>query len=130
MLDNVNISVNVLPQFSDHNMILVEMELQDIIAKTSNQVSKLKLNFNKADSDQISPQFEQLHNNFKNNNMSTVQMWNNFTQVINTSTTKIPTLLSRPKGQPWITRQLIRLIRKGDRIHRTPSQLKQPNQRN
>jgi len=107
----------VLPRISDHNMIKIKLTPQFSHACKSKMVSKTKLNFCKANYPVINNKFKALHNQFRCQNMTTEQLWCSFKEtVLNCANEHIPTLLSRPKGKPWMTRELIRLIRKRDRI--------------
>ena len=109
LLDDITTKCEVLPPISDHNMILVTIELQNFTSKKSLVTQKKKLNFKKAEFHKINQKFEDLFDLYdKNRNYDTLELWGKLTQTIKDSTTEhIPILLSSPKGKPWMSRDLI-----------------------
>ena len=117
ILEDFHIKTEVLPGISDHSMILIGGKLQDLSLKANRETVKVKYNFKKAKYPRIKEIFYDLHKHFEHQSLSVPAMWAEFTKAIDQSVKNyVPSLLPRPKGKPWMTRELLRLIRWRKRI--------------
>ena len=113
-LDEVYMSSTVLPYISDHKMILVEIEPQNIQQNHSSVTSQRKyLNFEKADFHAIAGIFDKLIPELQESKVDSIEaIWRDMDTAIKSAVEMIPAKLARPKGHPWINRNIVRLIRK------------------
>ena len=120
LLDDFDIVATVLPRLSDHNMILVDMTMQNTLASKEDTHSKVKYNFKKAKYPNINDAFKLLLQRMKNIRQGNIeQVWIIFKECIDNALTDfVPKLLERPRGKPWMTRELLRLVRQRDRAYR------------
>ena len=118
ILNDLAVTCDVLPEISDHNMILVGASLLNTPTHANLETVKTKYNFKKSDFKQINEKFQNLSNYFLNNkNLATTIKWENFKCTIEQSLHQhVPKLLPRAKGKPWMTRSLLRLIRVRNRV--------------
>jgi hypothetical protein len=119
LLNDVIVECEVLPGISDHNMILTGMKLQSTRSSRVNvSGARVRYNFKKADYREIKVKFELLEQFFDNSaDMSASDRWEAFkSATLESLSNYVPTLLPRPKGKPWMTRPLLRLIRQRDRV--------------
>lgn len=116
LFDDVLVDCEVLPGVSDHNAIVVDILLQDFVSRNS-CTPRLKYNFKKAEFNEISKHFWELNECFeKGSAMSAEEMWSLFkSKTLESLEKNVPTLLAKPKGKPWITRDILRLIRQRNR---------------
>jgi hypothetical protein len=130
LLDDVTVAHDVLPGISDHNMILINVGSQKFLTRPNKGSTNPKFNYKKADYLEISKLFWELRDKFsKQKNIDSSEMWNNFRDKTWESLAKhVPTLLSKPRGNPWMTRPLLRLIRKRNRVYQRCK--KHPTQEN
>ena len=119
LLDDIIIKCEVLPPISDHNMILTTIKCQKSNGNCHSKYTKAKLNLNNAEYRPINASFEKLLDTFKANKTFTAeQLWSSFLLKIQEVTDQyVPTIPPKPKGKPWINRDLIRVIRRRDRLH-------------
>ena len=117
-LDELYCDCDVLPYVSDHKMILADVHPQDFqkyIPKNT-KPQKQRLNFQKADYDKIEQKFETFMNNVDDSNITSIEsLWHELYTTIKDSIATKPCKLGRPKGHPWITHEIVRLVRKRDR---------------
>ena len=120
-LDELYCDCDVLPYVSDHKMILADVHPQDFqkyIPKNT-KPQKQRLNFQKADYDKIEQKFETFMNNVDDSNITSIEsLWHELYTTIKDSIATIPCKLGRPKGHPWVTREIVRLVRKRDRMYK------------
>lgn len=117
LLNDINVDCSVLPYISDHNMILVNITTQ-LTSKFLKTEEKKYLNYNQADYTQIDEKFNNLKNKL-DDHLSMEDMWQEFKKTCNEATDNIPGKLHKPKGHPWIKRDLVKLIRKSRRLYAT-----------
>ena len=96
-----------------------KLETQNFIAQGSPKQIRTKYNYKRANYLAISNLFQALNDFFDKQNLSNANdMWTLFTKLINDSLNRyVPTMLARPRGHPWMTRPLLRLIRKRQRVY-------------
>lgn len=112
LLENREVKTTVMPRLSDHNMILVDITTHNT-KKMTEAPPKLKYNFKRAKFPDIKLKFENLSTSLKGKNAN--EMWCSFKSTIQQALAEdVPTLLSKPKGHPWMTRDLLRTIRQRD----------------
>ena len=104
ILDDLQIKCEVLPPISDHNMILLPVNIQDFVSKNSRESPKSRLNFNKADYTEIKKKFKELHESFnKNKTKTAIEYWDAFRQTINESIDEhVPVHWCKPRGKLWM----------------------------
>ena len=78
-----------------------------------------KLNYKRADYEKINHLFKDLHSDLKSPFLlPTLQQWDKLKQIIDTATTDhIPRVEGRRRGKTWMTRDMLRLMRKQKRIY-------------
>ena len=120
-LNELYYKCDVLPYISDHKMLLADVIPQDYekVQITSEPPSRPRYNFKKADYELIEQKFENFIDNIEDDSIVSIEtLWNTLNETIKDSLSSIPRKLSRPKGHPWINRQIVRLIRKRDRMYK------------
>ena len=120
-LNELYYKCDVLPYISDHKMLLADVIPQDYekVQITSEPPSQPRYNFKKADYELIEQKFENFIDNIEDDSIVSIEtLWNTLNETIKDSLSSIPRKLSRPKGHPWINRQIVRLIRKRDRMYK------------
>lgn len=112
------VACEVIPGISDHSVILVGGKFLNPTSSVTNEPTKCKLNFKKISYPDIWEPFESLKIRLiENQFLSTEDMWLDFKETIfRVISESVPTLLPRPKGKPWMTRNLLRLIRARKRL--------------
>ena len=120
LLNDIVVEWEIKPGISDHNMILVGVDLQQYQqcgVKYSGK--RTRYNYKKADYVKICEVFRDLNDMAHQNKFSTPgEIWDALKSAIMTCLEKyVPTSLTQPGGKPWMTRTLIRLIRKRDRVY-------------
>lgn len=115
-LNEVDLQCEILPPISDHNMILIDMKTQHINNTTLNTTTTFK-NYNKAKYDEIEQIFSSLASELEAENSETDSKWRNFKVGVNEALDSIPGKLAKPRGQPWINRNIVRMIRKKCRLY-------------
>ena len=119
LLNEMNVQCEILPRLSDHHMVLVSLVTQQYTDKRATGRPQHKLNLDNAKFSEINKLFESLHSEIQLPYQSIEHQWHKFTETIKTATDQyIPTKLARPGGKPWMTRELVRLIRHRDRLFR------------
>ena len=116
LLDDITIEHVVLPRISDHHPILVNISCQGFSKPGLVQKSQ-RLNFKRADNDAIEKIFSKLLQHIKDQGKTIHHIWDLFKSAIEQAKSHIPTMLVNPKNKPWISRGIIRLIRKRDRAY-------------
>lgn len=117
LLDDVCVDCSVLPYISDHNMILVNITTQHTREALETEQKRI-LNFKLADYNVIEEKFQNLKGRLEEDR-SMETMWQEFKKTCTETTDCIPGKLPKPKGHPWINRDLVKLIRKGRRVYAT-----------
>ena len=114
-LDDVTVECDILPPISDHNMILVDMKTQELTTNKSAPPRIFK-DYKKANFDDIESIFFEFITSLENRNLDIEETWNSFTKCVEQALESIPGKLAKPNNNPWITRNIVRLIRKRCRV--------------
>lgn len=113
LLDDLYVDHRVLPPISDHNAIILDIACDTFLpSKPSKPLPKY--NYKRADFSKISVIYDELLNELPH--IDCKNQWDRFTETVSLAKTHIPVLLTNPKNKAWITRDIIRLIRKRDRV--------------
>ena len=120
LLNDIVVEWEIKPGISDHNMILVGVDLQQYQqcgVKYSGK--RTRYNYKKADYVKICEVFRDLNDMAHQNKFSTPgEIWDALKNAIMTCLKKyVPTSLTQPGGKPWMTRTLIRLIKKRGKVY-------------
>ena len=117
-LDDVYISCEVLPYISDHKMIMTTIQPQSFPDKQSTipGTKTPRYNFRKANYADIENLFSKLLHNLENSAEPVEPTWHKIENTIKQALDSIPGKLSRPKGHPWVDRDIVRMIRRRDRM--------------
>ena len=116
--NEMDIKCEVVPGISDHDMILVSGKLFNKAPPKLNNNTKGKLNFKRVDYLDLWEDFYDLRNRLTENiHWSSDEMWIDFKNTIERTTAEnMTTLIPRPKGKSWMTRDILRLIRLRKRV--------------
>lgn len=119
LLNDITVESSVLPYISDHNMILIDIKTQQF-SKPTTKSQKKYIDYNRANYEEIEQQFNSLKTEFENDNsrLTVEEIWGKFKVTCEEAKQSIPGKLSKPKGHPWINRDIVRLIRKSRRIYK------------
>ena len=115
ILETTQVNVAILPRISDHNMIMMDLKTNKL-NRPKDDRCRARDNYKKADIPKINDIFDKLSESLEGKTAN--EMWEMFKATINDALDKhVPRLLDRPRGEPWMTRDLLRLIRQRDDIH-------------
>jgi len=129
LFDFLDIECKVLPGISDHDMILAE--IHTLYPNTENipNNGKVKYNFKKANFEEINRLFSDLFLQLTEKDCPVGIKRQQFRDMtLHSLDNFVLSLLSRLKGRPWMTRELLRTIRKRDRAYQAFRQY--PTKRN
>lgn len=118
-LDELYCLCDVLPYISDHKMILVDVSPQDFekVRMPNETPTKQRYNFAKADYEVIEEKFDSFLKSIDEPEISCIEdIWTKLSNTISESLATIPGKLARPKGHPWVSREIVRLVRRRDRM--------------
>ena len=116
-LDDVTVDCEILPPISDHNMILVDVKTQEM-TRNKTAPSRVFKDYKKANFDDIELIFFEFLMNLENRNIDIDETWDSFTKCVEEALDTIPGKLSKPNNNPWITRNIVRMIRKRCRVYK------------
>lgn len=118
LFDSSSVSCTLLPGISDHDMALIEIHTINLHHKNVSDIGRVKYNFKRANYTEINILFSELFQQLTTNTYPAETMWELFkNNTLFSLTHHVPTLLSNPKGKPWMTRSLLRIIRKRNRAY-------------
>ena len=118
LLDELNIECDVLPPISDHNVLLVDVYVQGFSRiNVEKKRHMIRRNFNKANYDEIERIYANLATKITDN-QDIYDIWNDYNEAFETALEHVPQRLTQPAGQPWISRQLVRMTRRRARLHK------------
>lgn len=118
LLDELVVECEILPRLSDHNVLLANVYVQGFSRiDPEKKRHVIRRNFNKADYKEIEEIYANL-NTKMTNKCDISELWNDFDQATKAALDCVPKRLSQPAGQPWISRQLVRMTRKRARLYR------------
>ena len=115
LLNEITCQCTILPPISDHNMILVDINVQKFSISRAPVYANKRFNFKKVKYDTVEEHYSELEDRLtqcQNND----EMWKDFYTTTDTVMDSLPTILPKPNGQPWITRQIARKVRKRGRL--------------
>ena len=117
-LDDVYIKCDVLSYISDHKMIITDIQPQRFSNKqpTTQDSKHQRYNFRKANFVDIENLFSKLLCELEKSAEPVEPTWNKIENSIKRALETIPGKLSRPKGHPWVDRDIVRMIRRRDRM--------------
>ena len=119
LINEMKISCEVLPKISDHNMLLLKLTTTNLVKNKTNTPNKIRYNFNEANFILIKEEFKTLYEHLSSGNLNAIEMWDLFKRTINECLNEhVPILPFKTNSKSWIDRELIRLIRKRDRVHK------------
>ena len=118
LLDELTVDCSILNPISDHNMLLVDVSVQAFSSYTAptQATIKKKYNFKKAKFSEIETDYRNLKERMCHYD-SVSQIWTDMDQTTKQVLDRIPSVLPRPNGQPWITRNIVRKLRKLKRLY-------------
>ena len=116
-LNDVELQCSTLPPISDHNMILIDLNIQKMASAAPGQCARLHRNYNKAKYDEIDQIFADIIEHFEQLGADIDQQWEIFSNATQEALSTIPRKLAKPNGQPWISREIVRMIRKRHRLY-------------
>lgn len=125
LFDCLSFECELLPGISDHDMLLVEISTQNTGTEKKPIVinTKNKYNFKRANYEGIRNLFFELLSRLNRIPCPAEMQWQLFRDTLKQGLVEfVPILLPRPKGKPWMTRSLLRTIRKRDRVYRVVRQ--------
>ena len=114
-LDDVSVECDILPPISDQNMILVDMKTQELTTNKSAPPRIFK-DYKKANFEELENIFFEFITSLENRNLDIEETWNSFTKCVEQALESIPGKLAKPNNNPWITSNIVRLIRKTCRV--------------
>ena len=119
LFDSLYFDCQLLPGIPDHDMVLTQIEMPNTRYKADHGNNKLKYNFKRANFEEINGLFSSLFSQLSDNTISSGEQWDMFKDTVLYSLYNlVPALLARPRGKPWMSRNLIRDIRKRDRAYK------------
>ena len=103
---------------SDHNMLLIKVSIQEFSSNTAAQQASLrkKYNFKKANFSEIEQEYSKLKDRLPLHE-NVYRLWEDFDCTTRQALDNIPALLPKPSGEPWITRNIVRKLRKLKRLY-------------
>lgn len=116
LLDDLVVKCDVLPPLSDHNVLLVDLFIQGFSKYSTDRPPRIRRNYNKADYNKIEELFASTRETTPTSSTAE-DSWKELHTTINTAIQSIPKRLAQPSGTPWITRGLVRLVRKRSRLY-------------
>lgn len=118
LLDEINVTCDVMHPISDHNMLLIEVSIQEFSSNTAAQQVSLrkKYNFKKANFSEIEQEYSKLKDRLPLYG-NVYRLWEDFDCTTRQALDNIPALLPKPSGEPWITRNIVRKLRKLKRLY-------------
>lgn len=126
LFDSLKFDCSILPGLSDHEMILLETSVTNLPSahlKHTQDPSRILYNFKKANFEEIGGLFSNLFQQINKDSCLAETKWELFKSTTLFSLKNyVPTLLPRPGGRPWMTRSLLRTIRRRDRAYKTSKQ--------
>ena len=129
LFDQLDFDTLLQPGISDHDMIITEVQLPNSNSKTNHDKCVTRYNFSEANYEEIDSLFFELLLRTEQENLSAQTLWEIFKNTTLSALKEfVPTLLSRPRGKPWMSRSLLRNIRKRDRAYQVYK--KYPTQQN
>ena len=124
MFEYVDIVTSVEPRISDHN--LISLTITTDTNDMTEGPSKKRFNFNRAKYEEIGPMFENVKEQMTGKNANA--MWSMGKNTVHEALDKhVPKLLDKPKGQPWMTRSIKRLMRQSCNVYRSNKTSKNPD---